>query len=130
VWGYNNRKGETMKVNKFWFPIIVIVIFFGTIMVGMATGTWKTENDKTLKIVDGKLDVSSIRGSHRIMEIVKTFHLDKEEFYKTFDLPKDFPPTSKLKDIVEVLREKHPELVNISMNYIREKLDELINKKP
>jgi len=117
-----------MKINKFWFPVIVVVIFFGTIMIGMATGTWQTEGKKEFKMVNGKLDVRSIKGSHRIMEIVKTFHLNKEEFYKTFDLPPDFSPTSKLKDIVGYLKEKHPELGDIDMNYVREKLDKIINK--
>ncbi len=120
-----------MSINKFWFPIIVLVIFFGTIIISMSTGSWVTVGKKELKITsEGKLDVESVKGSHRVMEIIKTFHLNKEEFYKTFELPKDFPPTSKLKDIVEVLREKHPELGDIDMNYIREKLDKLINKKP
>ncbi len=119
-----------MKVNKFWFPVIVLVIFFGSIMVGMATGTWKTEGDKSFKFTaSGELDVGSIRGSHRIMEIVKTFHLKKDEFYKTFGLPSDFPPTSKLKDMIPIIEEKNPDLGKIDMNYIREKLDKLINKK-
>ncbi len=117
-----------MKINKFWFPIIVVVIFFGSIMIGMATGAWQTEGKKEFRIIDGKLDVGSIKGSHRIMEIVKTFHLNKQEFYKVFNLPPDFPPTSKLKEVVEYLNEKHPELGGISMVYIREKLDKLINK--
>ncbi len=119
-----------MSINKFWFPIIVLVIFFGTIIISMSTGAWVTEGNKAFKFTaSGKLDVTSIKGSHRVMEIIKTFHLNKEEFYKTFELPKDFPPTSKLKDIVGMLKEKHPDLGDIDMNYIREKLDELINKK-
>ncbi len=119
-----------MRINKFWFPVIVLVIFFGSIMIGMGTGAWKTEGNKAFKITStGKLDVISIKGSHRIMEIIKTFHLNKERFYKTFKLPPSFPPTSKLKDIVEFLNEKYPDLGGVDMNYIREKLDELINQK-
>ena len=117
-----------MKINKFWFPVIVLVIFFGTILGSMGAGIWKTEGNKAFKIVNGKLDVMSVKGSHKIAEIVQTFHLNKKEFYKTFDLPQDFSPTSKLKDIVEYLNEKHPELGGVSMEYIREKLDKLINK--
>ena len=118
-----------MKINKFWFPVIVLIIFFGTIVISMAAGTWKTEGGKAFKMIGGKLDLTSIRGSHKIAEIVQTFHLNKKEFYDTFELPSSFSPTSKLKDMIEIIKERHPDLGDVDMNYIREKLDELINKK-
>ncbi len=31
-----------MKINKFLFPIILLIIFFGVIALGMAAGYWET----------------------------------------------------------------------------------------
>jgi len=34
-----------MKIKKFFFPIILLIIFFGVIALGMAAGYWETKGD-------------------------------------------------------------------------------------
>ncbi len=35
-----------MRINKFLFPIILLIIFFGVIALGMAAGYWDSEGGR------------------------------------------------------------------------------------
>ncbi|NOR84318.1 MAG: hypothetical protein GQ526_12590 [Ardenticatenales bacterium] len=34
-----------MRIKKFFFPIILLIIFLGVIVLGMAAGYWETKGD-------------------------------------------------------------------------------------
>lgn len=52
--------------------------------------------------VDGKLDLSELRGSMTIRQAADTLKIDLKDFYKLFKIPEDVPAQTTMKDIQNV----------------------------
>ena len=49
-----------MRINKFLFPIILLIIFFGVIALGMAAGYWDSEGGRGRHQVESEIPYSTL----------------------------------------------------------------------
>lgn len=109
------------KMQPLAILLIVIGLFFGTILIAQATGNFqimhseqkesKSEESEddcneevTHNLQDGsdKVDISRIRGSMTIQEASDSIQMDLDEFYNLFKIPESVPNQTRMKDIDNV----------------------------
>lgn len=105
-----------MKVNTRQFALMVFLIYWGLIVVAMATGLW--DNTAATKTGIGILPPEEIHGTMTVQELLDTYALDKEIFYTVFKLPASTPTTLRLRDIAH----KNGFEVEEIRNYVKENL--------
>lgn len=85
----NNKK----KLNSFILPVILLVIFIGTIIFTYINGSFITERIRVFNTTE------DIRGSVTIQEIIDNFDIEKNILYKAFGISGNIESETKLKDI-------------------------------
>jgi len=86
---------------SFLYGLLILAILLGGIGVAKAAGVWSVSgkiNSDGSKIAVTGTDVSEIKGWMILEDVIKAYNLDKDQLYKDFNLPDDFPVTTALKD--------------------------------
>jgi polyferredoxin len=81
-------------INSLAFGIAALAIFMGSIQVAQFTGFWSVSR----KIPTG-ITVDEIRGSMMLKDISAAYKVPVEEILDAFGLPRDTPPTTRVKDL-------------------------------
>jgi hypothetical protein len=91
-----------MRINPIVFGILVLTVFFGTILGFQAAGVWSvsgkvsTSGDSVQPSAD---DVNSIKGWMTLEQITTTYNVPLAELLQQFELPADTAPTTAIKDL-------------------------------
>jgi len=91
-----------MRINPILFGVLVVVVFFGSILGFQAAGIWSisgkvSANGEAIQPIAG--DVNSIKGWMTLEQISTTFNVPMEEILQNFGLPLNTPPTTAIKDL-------------------------------
>lgn len=94
-----------MRMNRYLFVTLILVAWLGTVYTAQAFGIWS---------VSGKLDKlgnpitatgqnpDEIKGWMKIGDVTAAYKIPWEEIQAAFEIPKDLPPSTALKDIEKV----------------------------
>jgi hypothetical protein len=91
-----------MRINPFFYGILVLSIFLGTIFGFQAAGVWSVSGKL---IADGTpiqpsaADVDTIKGWMDLEQITTTYDVPLAEILEQFDLPADTPTATAIKDL-------------------------------
>jgi hypothetical protein len=91
-----------MRINPIIYGVLVLVVFFGTILGFQAAGVWSTSgkvDSSGQAIQPSAADVETIKGWMTLEQISTTFNVSLAELLTQFDLPADTPPTTAIKDL-------------------------------
>ncbi len=91
-----------MTVNRFLLPAFVLVALFGSYLVGKATGLWQVSG-RAMVESGGMNTGDDIRGWMTLEQISEGYAIPLEELYAMLNLPADFPATTALKDLEQVI---------------------------
>lgn len=88
-----------MKLSTKHFVILVITVYWGLIVLSMASGLWDTygfanENKPTV------ITPEEVTGMMTVQELLNAFALDKETFYANFKIPPSEPTSQSLRSLV------------------------------
>lgn len=91
-----------MRINPILFGVLVVIVFFGSILGFQAAGIWSisgkvSANGEAIQPIAG--DVNSIKGWMTLEQISTTFNVPMEEILQNFGLPLNTPPTTAIKDL-------------------------------
>ncbi|NMB55518.1 MAG: hypothetical protein GYA15_12520 [Leptolinea sp.] len=91
-----------MRINPNIYGILVVAVFFGTILGFQAAGFWSISGKVT---ADGQAiqplanDVNSIKGWMTLEQISSVFNVSVSEILQQFSLPADTPGSTAIKDL-------------------------------
>jgi LysM repeat protein len=91
-----------MKINPFVYGLIVVIVFFGTIVGFQQAGVWSTSGKVDgggQQIQPSAADVNTIKGWMTLEQVSTTFGVPVADILSAFDLPADTPASTALKDV-------------------------------
>ncbi len=91
-----------MRINPIVYGIVVLVVFFGTILGFQAAGVWSISGKVTSSgdaVQPSAADVNSIKGWMTLEQVTTTYNVPLAELLQQFELPTDTPPTTAIKDL-------------------------------
>ncbi len=91
-----------MRINPIVYGILVLFVFFGTILGFQAAGAWSISGKVTSSgdaVQPSSADVNSIKGWMTLDQITTTYNVPLAELLEQFELPADTPPTTAIKDL-------------------------------
>ena len=131
------------KVSVFVYSILVLVIFFGGIIIASLNGIYIVKNsaiksgglinqesieqnevniEQKQEVTISKYDVSLIKGSTTLNELIVGMKINKEELYTILGIDSSIPTNTKIKDMESYVEGMTPEVIRnkIDPNYISE----------
>ena len=101
-----------MRVNRFFMPVIVIVVLLGTTLIAQAAGFWSTSGKDSIDLEN--MSAADIKGWMTLQQVLDGVNVSKEELYAIGGIPLDVSPDTALKDLegivpdfeISTLREK------------------------
>ncbi|MCE1253072.1 MAG: hypothetical protein LWX83_05925 [Anaerolineae bacterium] len=91
-----------MKIKPIIFGVLVLVVFFGTILTFQSLGIWSvtgkvSSSGSAVLPVAG--DVNSIKGWMSLEQVSAGFNVPVVEILEAFGLPADTSPSTAIKDL-------------------------------
>ena len=131
------------KVSVFVYSILVLVIFFGGIIIASLNGIYIVKNsaiksgglinqeiieqnevniEQKQEVTISKYDVSLIKGSTTLNELIVGMKISKDELYAILGIDSSIPTNTKIKDMETYVEGMTPEVIRnkIDPNYISE----------
>ena len=107
-----------MRVNRFFMPVIVIVVLLGTTFVAQAAGFWSTSGKDSIDL--DNMTSADIKGWMTLQQVMDGLKISREELYAVGGIPLDVPTETALKELegivpgfeISTLREKFAAPVN------------------
>ena len=90
-----------MRVHRIVMPIIAVVVLLGSVQIANALGWWQTSG-KSLVDMDNFMP-EHIRGWMSLELIADGSGVPIETLYEVLGVPADFPPTTAMKDLEEIV---------------------------
>jgi hypothetical protein len=91
-----------MRINPIVYGILVLTVFFGTILGFQAAGVWSISGKVTSggnAVQPSAEDVNTIKGWMTLDQIATTYTVPLPELLQQFELPANTPPTTAIKDL-------------------------------
>ena len=91
-----------MRINPFIYGVLVIALFFGTILGFQAAGIWSVSGKVDAsgeQIQPSAADVDTIKGWMTLDQISSVYGLSLADLLIQFNLPADTPATTPIKDL-------------------------------
>lgn len=91
-----------MRINPIVYGVLVLTVFFGTILGFQAAGVWSISGKVDASgqaIQPSAADVNTIKGWMTLEQITTTYHVSLAELIKQFNLPADTSLTTAIKDL-------------------------------
>lgn len=91
-----------MKIKPIVFALMVVVVFFGTILAFQGMGIWSVSGKVTgsgSAVQPSAGDVNTIKGWMTLEQVSTTFNVPVAEILAQFELPADTPPATPIKDL-------------------------------
>ncbi len=91
-----------MRINPFFYGLLVLSIFLGTIFGFQAAGVWSVSGKLTAggaPMQPSAADVDTIKGWMTLEQITTTYNVPLSEILEQFDLPADTPAVTAIKDL-------------------------------
>jgi hypothetical protein len=91
-----------MRIHPIIYGVLVLSIFLGTILGFQAAGFWSVSGKLTANgeaVQPAAADVNSIKGWMTLEQITATYNVSLTEILERFDLPRDTPASTPLKDL-------------------------------
>lgn len=100
---HHRKVGDiTKRINPIVYGIVVLSVFFSTILGFQAAGVWSISGKVTSSgdaVQPSAADVNSIKGWMTLDQITKTYNVPRAELLQQFELPADTPPSTPIKDL-------------------------------
>jgi hypothetical protein len=90
-----------MSVNRYWMPIIVIGVLFGTVVGSQVFGWWSISGRTSVNL--GQLSPEDIKGWMTLQQVADGLNLSIEDVYRIGGIPADVAPETALKDLEEIV---------------------------
>jgi hypothetical protein len=91
-----------MRINPIVYGILVLTVFFGTILGFQAAGVWSISGKVTSSgdaVQPLTEDVNTIKGWMTLEQITTTYNVPLAELLQQFELPADTLPAAAIKDL-------------------------------
>jgi hypothetical protein len=91
-----------MRIKPYYFGILVLAIFLGTILAFQAAGIWSTSGKMTgsgESVQPSADDVNTIKGWMTLDQISATYNVPLADILTQFNLPADTPASTAIKDL-------------------------------
>jgi hypothetical protein len=91
-----------MKINPFHYGILVITVFFGTILSFQVAGVWLISGKVDASgatIQPSAADVNTVKGWMILEQVITTYDVSLENLITQFKLPADTAPSAAIKDL-------------------------------
>jgi hypothetical protein len=91
-----------MKINPLMYGVLVLVLFFGTILGFQAAGIWSISGKVSAsgeQVQPSADDVNSIKGWMTLDQICGIYDVPLAELLNQFNLPADTPGSTPIKDL-------------------------------
>lgn len=106
------------RINTSFYMVFVFIIFFGGIAISNFMGIYIVKNEpikkgELVKTEEGQTiyDVSSLKGSNTLLDIIKGMNISKEKLYALLGLDKEVPTTTLLKHVQKYVPGITPEII-------------------
>jgi hypothetical protein len=95
---------NSIKVNRYLMPFLVLVTLLGSVWVAKAAGLWQTSGRGQILLDEsGQADPQGIKGWMTLGEIADTYGLPLEALYVMIGAGADLPPDTALKDLEKLV---------------------------
>jgi len=94
-----------MRINRYLFVALILIAWLGTVYTAQAFGIWSVSGklDKEGKPITATgQNPDEIKGWMKLSDVANAYKIPLEEIMNAFDIPKDTPPSTALKDIEKV----------------------------
>ena len=109
-----------MLVNKYTIPILMVVMFLGTVALAQATGYWIVSGQELVD-VNNLQSTDEIKGWMTIQQVADGFNIELPTFYELAGLPAEVSPETPLKDLETVIPDFEVTLIREAVaNYLAE----------
>ena len=95
----NASVGKKEVNDKAKFALAVVGVFVLLIGGSMLLGVWKSSPTSNIASSTGQIDITGIRGSNTLDNLIKTTNVSVDVFVKELNLPQDVDTSLKLKDL-------------------------------
>jgi hypothetical protein len=90
-----------MKVNPFLVPLIVVVVFIGSVLTTQASGFWSTSGRTSVNVE--KMVPADLKGWMTLQQVIDGTGVSKTDLYDLVKIPTDVPTSTALKDIEKLV---------------------------
>ncbi len=91
-----------MRVNKWFVPVLAVVLLLGTVGVAQATGWWIVSG-KSMVDVQNMTSSADIKGWMTFEQVAAGFGMETATLYAELGLPADLPPETALKEMEAII---------------------------